>query len=62
MVRVAQGRRTGVGPIPSQLGANNRASIIHVDLYHTHPDFGVIEIPIGALAGEEILETKGVGP
>jgi hypothetical protein len=26
-----------------------------------HLDLGVIEVPIGALAGEKILETKGVG-
>ena len=28
---------------------------------HTHPDLGVIEVPIGTLAGEQILKAKGVG-
>jgi len=28
---------------------------------HAHPNFGVIEIPIGTLAGEQILKAKGIG-
>lgn len=28
---------------------------------HTHPDLGVIEVPIGTLAGEQIFEAEGVG-
>ena len=42
MVRVAQGRRTGAGPIPSELAAIHRDTSTLLNACHTRLDGAVI--------------------